>query len=419
MRQHSKINQVFLFLITLFVGVQCALAQNKEPNAFPEDAENNPALLKNNNANSAKTAGGFEITVRGYLQTRYQAIQNAGNVQYVGRNDGFQLSNARIMVDARKNDLGVYFALEGARDIRLQPNRNDADLRNLMVDAYARYNPSSLFELRAGRFKPPYDAAEFESNQDMLLIDRPLASRGVFGVEGLNVSGMSLPRQMGLQANGRVKIIPKKLKFTWYASLVNGTDAEIRLNDNDSLAYVGRIKVEGKFSDEFRYTLGGGAYYNRASQGALPDLVSEKQFGWTVDARLRLSLLDVSGQYMVRENTYVDVNVEPSRKAVGWHVTAGLVLSKLKVNALKGFVPAYRYATYDPTYTFNQSSDTALAKALKQDELIHHTFGLNYLIYQQNPNYPIKLQVNYTIAKENQAREIRNDRFDVLMQMTF
>lgn len=224
---------------------------------------------------------------------------------------------------------------------------------------------------------------------------------------------------MGLQINGDASVVKKYLKLTWYASVVNGTDGELRFNDNDSLAYVGRLKIDSNVNKDVKFTLGGGAFYNQTSVGSLPDLVAEKQVAWTVDARARLSLLDVSGQYMSRESTFQDVNVEPSRKAVGWHVTTGLVLSKLNINALKGFIPAYRYATYDPTYSFTSRTDVLLSRVLKQDELIHHTFGLNYLLFKQNPEYPIKIQINYTIAKEDQSREIRNNRFDVLVQMTF
>ena len=62
------------------------------------------------------------------------------------------------------------------------------------------------FGLMIGQFKPAYDAEELQSTADMLFIDRAVESRGIRGVEGFNINGLSLTRQVGVQSYGQYPI---------------------------------------------------------------------------------------------------------------------------------------------------------------------------------------------------------------------
>jgi hypothetical protein len=384
-----------------------------EPNPFPGNKEKKPQR-------NAMSAHGFELNVEGYGQVRYQQIENDEDVaNFIGRNDGFGLSNARLNLTAKRGDLSMFFSMEGARDRRLPNNRAQGEVRTMMLDAFFTYEFIPALRLQFGRFKPAYDANELESTEGLLFIDRALESRGVLGVEGLNVAGLSLPRQAGVQLNGVIAFDQSKdTRFKYYLSVVNGNTAEQPLNDNDNLAVVGRMELNLRVNKQVEIMLGGGAYFNEITEGEMPDLISEDRIGYTADASLRLYGLLLRGQWMRQSSTFIDVPNEPERVAQGFHAIAGFNLGKI-ANVLKGFVPAYRLSVYDPTYDA-ESDNATLAQGLDRDDVTHHTVGLNVFFNRiQSIKEPLKLQINYTIAQEAEARQASNDRLDILLQMSF
>ncbi|MBA2539307.1 MAG: hypothetical protein H0V17_06715, partial [Deltaproteobacteria bacterium] len=82
----------------------------------------------------------FKLTPFGFLRLQYKAIQNDPNVEFVGRDDGFELQNARIGV---RGTLGtkaaVVVSFDGAVDERAQVNVPEGKLRVGLRDAYADY----------------------------------------------------------------------------------------------------------------------------------------------------------------------------------------------------------------------------------------------------------------------------------------
>lgn len=384
------------------------------PNPFPGEGSAERASTK------PLTAGGFELRLSGYGQMRYQRIEDDAEVaNFIGRNDGFGLSNARLNLTAKRGALSAFFSIEGARDRRLPNNRAEGEVRTMMLDAFFTYEFIPALRLQFGRFKPAYDANELESTEGLLFADRALESRGVLGVEGLNVAGLSLPRQMGVQLNGVVKFDKRgDSRLMYHLSAVNGNTAEQPLNDNDHLAFVSRAELQLRVNKRVEIKLGGGAYLNKITEGQLPDLISEERVGYTADLSLRLYGLIMRGQWMRQESTFIDVPSEPERVAQGYHAIVGFNLGRL-TSALKGFVPAYRFATYDPTESAESDIET-LARGLDADTVTHHTVGLNVFFRRiKGIEEPLKLQINYTIAQEEDARLANNDRLDVLLQMSF
>jgi hypothetical protein len=276
-----------------------------------------------------------------------------------------------------------------------------------------------MFSIQLGRFKPAYDANELESTAGLLFIDRALESRGVLGVEGLNIVGMSLPRQQGVQLHGVFAFDRKKnTRLKYYLSVSNGNTAEQPLNDNDSVAFVGRVELKLRVNRKISMMFGGGAYFNEITEGSLPDLISEERMGYTADAALRLYGLRLRGQWMQQQSTFIDVPQEPERVAQGYHAIVGFDLGQI-MPTLRGIMPAYRFATYDPTYQA-ESDNSTLAAGLDADLVTHHSVGINlFLNRMKSIKKPLKLQFNYTIAQEESARQANNDRFDFLVQMSF
>lgn len=384
------------------------------PQAFPDER------ARKTQGSKLLSTRGFEISLGGYAQARYQRIQDdPQSGTFIGQNDGFGLSNARLNLEAQHGDLSAFFSIEGARDRRLPNNRAEGDVRTMMLDAYFTYSFSPVLRLQIGRFKPAFDANELESTSGLFFADRALESRGVLGVEGLNVAGLSLARQVGAQLNGVVNFDQaKNYRLKYFLSFTNGNSAETPLNDNDSLAISGRIVFNLRVNRQLKFKLGGGAYFVELTEGELPDLISEERMGVTADAAFHVYALRLKGQWMQQVSTYVDVPQEPRRTAQGYHAIAGLDLGMI-ASTLKGIMPAYRFAYYDPTYKAESDVET-LAAGLDADALTHHTVGLNVFFDKVDAiNEPLKLQINYTWAQEQSARAVDNDRLDILLQMSF
>ncbi len=391
-----------------------AHAQEATSKAFPAESQNEPAPR-----DAGDTPFGFKLSLGGYLQARYQNIRDDKRVQqFVGRNDGFSLSNARLNLGLKREKLRAFFSLEGARERREPLNRAQGDTRTMILDAYMDYELSRYLTARFGRFKPAYDANEWESTAGLLFADRALESRGVLGVEGLNVAGLSLTRQTGLQLLSGIPFT-KDVTLNIIASVTNGNSFDQFSNDNESLAYTGRVFLKARVNKKIKLRVGGGAYLNDVTSGELPDLVSERRVGFTGDARLKVYGLTAQGQWMRQATKALDVPSEPERTGEGFHVEAGFDFGAFDKH-LKGIMPAYRFARYDPTASVSSTStDAALSAALDADEVTHHTIGLNWMVNKGKFDLPLKLQLNYTFAGEQEARKIKNDRLDVLVQMMF
>lgn len=351
----------------------------------------------------------FEVEVSGYVRVAHRTIlEDEAETQFVGRNDGFAMDNARLIVEARKGPLTGYVSIDGAVDRRDASNTATGRVDVGLKDAYVGYAREDLpyLALMAGQFKPAFDAEEDQSTKEMLFIDRAIESRGVKGVEGYNLDGLSLDRQVGLMVYGEPTFGP--LAVGYYVSVTNGNGANEPLNDNDELAYTARVEVG---FDEM-VTAGVGFNQNRRTTGdELEDLIDEDVQSVAADLRADIDVgpvgLIVQGQFMQQTASFPDVPVEPDRVAQGYHASLG-------VTAPMGLVLAYRYGFLDPTVEVD-SEDPTLSDDFKVDAVTHHTIALSW----EGETVPLKAAVNYTIAQEEEGREVDNDRLDFLMQVAF
>ncbi|MBV72334.1 MAG: hypothetical protein CMH52_13500 [Myxococcales bacterium] len=347
------------------------------------------------------------IEISGFVRARYVSIlEGADGPDFVGENDGFGLENARLVADIKKRAMFARISIDGAVDRREANNTAVGQVDVGLRDAWIGYETEAGFGLLVGQFKPPFDAEELQSTADMIFIDRAVESRGVRGVEGFNTNGLSLQRQAGIQTYGRYQF-DDAWRIEYALSVTNGSGANRPLNDNESLAYIGRVSLhQGPY-----LTLGGGAYHNRVTNGVPPDLLSEDEFGWVVDLKYQRPIGPVrillSGQYMSQSTDSIDVPDEPTITARGYHGAAGVALPM-------GLILAYRYAYLDPTAEF-ESEDPAATAVLDNDAVTLHTAALSYGF----KDIPVQLQMNYTLLAEQDGRTIDNDRLDLLVQAIF
>ena len=104
-----------------------------------------------------------------------------------------------------------------------------------------------------------------------------------------------------------------------------------------------------------------------------------------------------------RTTAHAELEQEPSWTSTAYHAL-------VETGGLFDVTPMYRWAYFDPTSSLADSA-TESRSPFENDALTHHTFGLNY-----NPEYPIRLKVQYTLALEEEGRELDNDRAEVLLQ---
>jgi hypothetical protein len=350
-------------------------------------------------------AGLFDIGLEGYLRTEFVAIGDDEKTDFIGLNDGFVLGNARLGVVGTVDDFSFRLQFDGAVDRRDARNTSTGEVKTELKDAWMAWSQGPWLNLQLGQFKPPYDAEEQRATTSMLFVSRALESRGVKGVEGVDVEGLSVDRQVGLLLRSDpIAFGGSGLGGSYALAMTNGTSANEPLNDNDALAFYGRL--------EFHYkdlvVLGAGAFLNDRTTGELADLIDERRVGVAADISVTVAGVVLQGQFMQTTSSFPDLTVQKSEVAQGFHLEVGYEFLSL------GLVPAYRFAFLDPTSSF-EVVDENLAAILDRDELTHHTFGLTWNL----PESPVRLQANYTLTLEDPARVFNNDRLELLGQLVF
>ena len=377
----------------------------KKPIKVTPEALGVPPQQPANMEPKAVSSPGTDVEVSGYLRARYGAILDGdGNPDFVGSNDGFFLDNARLTVDANRGRAQIRIAIDGAVDRRVARNTAQGQVDVGLKDAYIAYDLADAVDFVIGQFKPPFDAEEQQATLDMTFITRAVESRGVHGTEGYNIDGLSLDRQAGLMLRG--DLLPgDDMALRWALAATNGSGANRPTNDNDRLAYTGRLAFElGALA------LGGAVNFNEATTGVPPDLLADERLSIAADLAWGLSIgaysVDMAAQFIRRQTTSKDVPAEPETVSQGYHASIGMGRGALYL--------AYRFASLDPTAEFD-TPDSATQEALDADAVTYHTIGLNWV----PADALCGLKLNYTITGEQAPRELSNDRLDVLVQAGF
>jgi len=363
----------------------------------------------------------WRLLMGGYVRVRYQAIQEDEQLELFGRNDGFVLSNARTFFAGRL-DNGLGFRLQ----FDLTGSLNNADtitpFQESVVrprDAFMSYKPVDFVEFQLGQFVPPHQLESLLSRANLLFVNRSVVSRGVRRLKGDPVRGLGLNREVGVQATG-IKFFSEDgnsgIGVSYAGAITNGGDASDTFNDNDKLAYYGRVGVH--YSDIL--ALGVAAYLNditvqQDTEASAVDQFDARRTGFTADALVSVAGFTLLGSFVRRDEEvrFLEGQMADGTNATvsrGVQVQAGYKIPVVDIQ------PAYRFATFDPTFSFTTPADQpAGIEGRNVDALTYHTFGLNYVA----STYPVTLMLNYTLANEQNERTINNDRFDVLVQLVF
>jgi hypothetical protein len=378
--------------VALFCS-RVVVAQPEEPKA-PEPAEATPATPPPSDATKhpatppatppAKDPG-FAWEPFGYLRLQYMIVQNDPNVQFVGRDDGFELQNARVGVRGTYRDrMKFVVAFDGAVDERAQINTPEGKLRVGLRDAYLDTKLAGDIAARGGFFETLIDPDALEDATLRDFVDRPIETRGMRATEGYEVSGLPPGRSLG----GAVRLEPGAVatgaKVGFEIAVQNGADEYASNNDNDkpaiSAAVVARLP-------EHSWVVAGGRY-NPRTVGNLPFRQDEDDLQGTVGGRIDVGPVIVGGGVFVQRTSFPTTG-GPAQNAFGGH---GQLL--VKIPGTLPLAVGYRFGILDPS------------SLILTDRVMEHTAGMTLGV----PAYRMRVQLQLTHVVEQSSRALTNDR---------
>ncbi len=331
----------------------------------------------------------------GFLRMQYKAVQNDPNVEFVGRDDGFELQNARVGVRGRYERKAAFVvSIDGALDERAQINVPEGKLKVGLRDAYADiYFKATFLDdgammsallARAGFFQSWAEPESQVPDTQREFVDRPIESRGIRATEGFQTQGLTPGRSLG----AAVRFEPQP-GFTppaggFELAVQNGADEFASNNDNDqpavSLAGLLRFQKTG-------YVVAAGRY-NPRTVGDLPFRQDETDIQGSVGARVPAGPVAIGGGAVVTHTTF-ETTGGPSQNAFGAHAQLTFTTG--------GALPltlGYRFGIMDPSSLFTT------------DRVMEHTVGGVLGM----PRYRMRVQLQLTHVIEQAARSLSNSR---------
>jgi len=346
----------------------------------------------------------WRVSPWGYLRLAYESVETDDRYDFIGRNDGFILDNARIGLDIEfRKQLSFLISFEGASDLQADTNTPIGEIDVRLRDVYARWDIHPYIGVQGGQIKAPFAAEELHATADLLFVSRAVGWDGVLVGRGFEEASISLGRQLGFMMSPAAPIRFGDFGFLYYFMVGNGNNENQLLNDNSRLAVVGR--AEALYSDFV--TLGAAGFMNDRRIGDPPNQAREEDVGVAADIFIHPDPVEIFAQFGQVETDFPTTGVSSRIRRAG-HVQAGY---RFDTPWGFSFTPAYRYAYYDPWA--NAGSDaTASANRLALD---YHTFGLRLT----HSSLPLRLFFNYTLTEEQSPRDLDNDRIQVLTQVVF
>jgi len=328
----------------------------------------------------------------GYLRMQYAFVQNDPNVQFVGRDDGFELQNARVGVRGKLMTRAAFvLSIDGAVDERTQINVPEGKLRVGLRDAYGDFTLSGSIVARAGFFHSLSDPESLVADTQRAFVDKPLESRGVRATEGYQTQGLTPGRSIG----AAVRLDPGK-NVTGPApgfelAIQNGADEYSSNNDNDkpaaSLAGLVRFPRDTHVVAAVRY--------NPRTVGDLPFRQDENDLMISGGAMANLGPVAI-GAGAVYVRTTFPTTGGPVKNALGGH---GQALLRVGSDAMPIWL-GYRFCIFDPS------------SLITTDRVMEHTAGAVLGV----PTYRMRVQLQGTHVVEQ--RELSNSRIQLAAELS-
>jgi hypothetical protein len=335
----------------------------------------------------------FTFEPFGFLRLQYRVVQNDPFVEFVGRDDGFELQNARFGVRGAlaNKKLSYKLSIDGAVDERSHVNVPDGKLRVGLRDAYADVVVSGPVALRAGYFETLVDP-DLDDDTQREFVDRPLESRGVRPTQGYQTPGLPPGRSLGAAIRLEPEEPASGAKIGFEIAVQNGADEFASDNDNDVPAL--SASVLARLPN--RTWLVASGRWNRRTDGELPLQRDEDDFQGSAGARIAAGPV-AFGAGGVVQRTRFPTTGGPDRNAYGAHA--------MVLFTVPGTLPigvGYRFGILDPS------------SLILTDRVMEHSAGAVLSV----PSLRLRLQLQLTYVMEQGARDLANNRAQLAAEIS-
>lgn len=373
----------------------------------------------------ATLLSGWQLDLGGYLHGAYRWIQQPQNYNIAGRNNGFQLEQARLITTVRwRRWLSVRISLEGASEDRLGQSFPGGQLTARLRDAYLTVAPLRWLRVTVGQMVTPWDLDSMRSDAELPFVSRAVPVEGVQPTEGFTTRGLGQDRSLGIAIHSGFIELPAKLSLRYSALLGNGNGQNQIVADNNLPAIFGRFELaywgsrgvpQDFIGAMFSVTdlpthpflnLGVAAQWHPRTSGNLPDLVRETDAGVAADLAASFLGAELQGGVIYLRTTFDTLSAVPDQERFGWWAHARYTLPKIPPQITLG----YRVASYAPRAHLSVAAPTPMDASVDGSlDLLYHTIGV---FVRPLRSFPVHASLNYTFTTEQAPNQLDNDRFE-------
>lgn len=374
----------------------------------------------------------WRFDLGGYVHAAYRWIEEPQNYNLAGRNNGFQLEQARVSANVQyKGVLAGRVSVEGASEDRLSQSFPGGQLTARLRDAYVTWAPLRFIRVSIGQQVSPWDLDSLRSDAELPFVSRSVPVEGVQPTEGYTTRGMGADRSLGISLHSGHIPLFGNASFRYALFAGNGNGQNQILSDNNIPAVYGRAEFSHwgtrglpldqvrpiyAISDDLRKPLvhvGIAAQWNPRTVGNLPDLIRETDVGVAADVALSILGVELQAAILYLKTTRDTLTAIPPLERLGWWAHLRYTLPKIPLE----ITPGYRVASYAPRAHFSTNpaseADRQFDAALG---LLYHTFGV---FVRPTRTFPVHASLNYTITTEQAPNVLNNNRLEVDLVTAF
>lgn len=321
---------------------------------------------------------------------QYVVVEDDPNVAFVGRDDGFELQNARIGARGKLLDdrARFVFSIDGAVDERL-PNTPQGRLRLAVRDAYGDVTIAGLVFTRAGYFETWVDPQALVADTSREFVDRPIESRGMRSTQGWYTPPLTPGRSLG----AAIRLAPEEAnQLGFEVAVQNGSHEFSSNNDNDKPA----LSVAALFRLPDHGFIVAAGRWNPRTVGDLPFRQDETDLQGSFGAQVNTSVVTLGAGAFVQRTTFQSTG-GPVQNAFGAHGQA-----LVTIPAALPLAVGYRFGILDPS------------SLILTDRVMEHTAGAVLSV----PELRMRVQLQGTHVMEQAARALSNTRIQVAAEVS-
>ncbi len=313
---------------------------------------------------------GKKITVAGYTQVRYQALDEPGKI------DGFDIRRARLDV---KGTISSYWGYRVQFDLAGSPK---------LIDAYAELKLNDYFNFTIGQAKIPFSLENLTSSNKLELIDRSQAVEALVA-RGKDVGGNQNGRDIGVQLGGTIWKLKDRPVLDYRLGVYNGSGINTT-DTNEKKDFATRLIVHPVVGLDLGAALyNGSRFVPEVKTGTVVTTpaknVDRNRYGF--DLSYDYKNLGIRGEYLHGTDEITDRE--------GYYIQGEYYFLEKKLQLMA------KYDFYDANKSKADDASTWLV------------FGANY-----NFNANTRLQFNYTI-KQEEGTSIDNNYASLQFQIGF